>query len=290
MGLGGFLRKLFGGAGPGRGVADLAQRLEVTPEALARVEPRYREFAIPKRRGGTRRIAAPEPELKALQRRVLRRVLAGLRTHPAALGFERGRSIVDHARHHLRPVVLVRLDLRDFFPATGARRVEAYFRAIGWNREAAAMLTRLCTHAKGLPQGAPTSPRLSNLVNIRMDARLAGLARKHHAVYSRYADDLAFSFDRDDRARTRAVIRAAKRIVADFGYALHTKRKLHIRRRYEQQRVTGLVVNEKIALPRAVRRRLRAVEHHLAHGRPATLTPAQFAGWQAFRAMVENRA
>jgi retron-type reverse transcriptase len=276
--------------GSGHGVEELASRLGWDAADLLAVRPSYREFAVPKRSGGTRRLCAPEDSLKALQRRLLRRLLGRLKCHPAATGFQPGQSIATHARRHVGRAVVVRLDVKGFFPATRASRVHHYFRKIGWNRPAAGLLTRLCTHQGGLPQGAPTSPRLSNLVNYRLDCRLAAMARKLGAGYSRYADDITLSFSTDDRWRIRYLIRFVRRVANEAGYQLHGTRKLHIRRRHQQQRVTGLVVNAGVRLPREVRRRLRAVEHHLRTGRPATLTREQLAGWHALQHMIVVQA
>ena len=143
-----------------------------------------------------------------------------------------------------------------------------------------------CRKALALPQGAPTSPRLSNLTNYAMDARLSGQAAACGATYTRYADDLTFSFAADSRQAVRKVIGGTKKIVGDYGYRLHQKRKLVIRRRHQRQMVTGLVVNARPALPRQTRRRLRAIRHHLAAGRAATLTAEQLAGWDALETMI----
>ena len=288
MGLGDLLRGLF--ASKGLGVAELARRLGISPEDLRKVQPSYTEFTVPKRSGGTRTICAPDRALKAVQRRILRRLLGRLRAHPAAMGFERGRSIVTNALPHVGKAIVLRMDLKDFFGTTSARRVRDYFRRIGWDRETGELLTRLCTHKAGLPQGAPTSPRLSNLVNHRLDARLAGLARRFGAAYTRYADDLTFSFAKDDTAAVRAVIRTTETIVRSAGYVLHKRRKLRVSRAYRRQPVTGLVVNEAANLPRERRRWLRAVEHRLATGRQASLTPAQLKGWRALQGMVERQS
>lgn len=286
------LKDLFASVfkGSGHDVAELARRLDIDETELRAVRPAYRTFTIPKRSGGTRRIDAPDRELSNLQRRVLRRLLARLRAHPNATGFERGCSIVTNAVLHAGKAVVVRMDVKEFFPTTRARRVEQYFRRIGWNREAGALLMRICTHHGTLPQGAPTSPRLSNLVNYRLDARLAAMAHRFGAGYTRYADDMTFSLERDDRAGVHNVIRATKAIVANFGYKLHQHRKLRVRRRHQQQHITGLVVNERVNLPRATRRRLRAIGHHLSTGRPATLTEQQFAGWRALQQMIARQS
>lgn len=289
MSLGNLLGRLFSGPDDGHPVEELAARLGVHAEDLRAIRPTYREFTIPKRSGGARVIAAPDDELKAVQRLILRRVLTDWHVHGAATGFRRGHSIVTNALLHAGKAVVVRMDLRDFFPSTDARRVNQYFQRAGWNREASGLLERLCTHKGGLPQGAPTSPRLSNLVNYRLDARLAGLAGRFGATYTRYADDLTFSFSADDAESIHAVIGMTKHIVGDEGYRLHGRRKLHIRRWHDRQLVTGLVVNAGVALPRETRRWLRAVEHRLATGKPITLSEAELAGWRSLCAMIEKQ-
>ena len=213
-----------------RSVADLAKWLDVPEEQLRDwragqpPDPRgrdfyYSEFTIPKRHGGSRSIQAPSEGLKALQRRVLHRLLNPLPMHPAATGFVPGRSIVHNARPHLGQGVVINIDLADFFPSITAERVQKAFRGIGWNKQAASVLTNICTYQGRLPQGAPTSPAISNLVCRRLDERLAALVagRKAHEVrfrspqtgelmkraqeadsssghYTRYADDFTFSF------------------------------------------------------------------------------------------------
>jgi retron-type reverse transcriptase len=205
--------------GSGYGIDELARRLGCDAATLAAVEPSYREVYVPKRSGGKRLLCVPDDNLKAIQRTILRRLLGRLRCHAAVTGFQRGESIVSHARRHVRRAVVVRLDLKDFFPSTRERRVYRYFRKIGWNRPAARLLRRLCTHRAGVPQGAPTSPRLSNLVNYRLDCRLAAMANKLGAGYSRYADDLTFSFTVDDRDVIQYLIRFARRAAHEEGTA-----------------------------------------------------------------------
>src|SRR5262249_33968570 len=152
----------------------------------------------------------PEARLKALQRTILHRLLRRLRAHPAAMGFERGQSIVHNAALHVGRKVVIKLDLVDFFPSTRAGRIERYFRRVGWNGEAAALLTRLCTHEGGLPQGAPTSPRLSNLVNWLLDSRIDRFVRRRKGSYTRYADDITISFPKDYPRRVRGAIQRVR--------------------------------------------------------------------------------
>jgi RNA-directed DNA polymerase len=197
-----FLKSLARGFKRERTPADLAAWLKV-PEADLRAWLTdsapwsrgydYTRFTIPKRHGGVRQIEAPGDKLKDLQRRVLRRLLNPLRAHPAATGFVRGRSIVHNARPHVGRGVVINLDLADFFPTITAERVAQCFRARGWNAEAATILSRICTNEGRLPQGAPTSPALSNLVCRKLDVRLAALAAYHKGSYTRYADDITIS-------------------------------------------------------------------------------------------------
>lgn len=241
---------------------------------------------IPKRDGSTRLLFSPNPRLKLLQKLLLRKVFARLKVHPACIGFRRGASTLTHARLHLGQAVVVRIDIKNFFHLTKAQRIYDYWRRIGWDHSSAYLIRLFCTRRNGLPQGAPTSPILSNLVNYRMDARLAGLAKKSNAIYSRYADDLIFSFAVDNRRFIRGVIRRVVKILGESGYHMN-RAKLRVMRQHNRQLITGLVVNKKVQLPRKTRRWLRAVEHHIKHGKAATMTREQLAGWKAYQQMLD---
>jgi len=276
--------------GDGLGIDELARRLDLSERELRNHLPRYTPRDIPKRTGGTRRLLVPDDRTKQLQRVILHRLLAKLRAHHAAMGFEEGRSIVDNAAPHVGRAVVIRMDIVDFFPSITAERVEWYFRRVGWNAEAATLLAQLVTHDGGLPQGAPTSPRLSNLVNFYMDVQLARFAAKRKGVYTRYADDITFSFPKDYPKRVRGVVLKTYRVLKAHGYRMHKRKKLHIRRAHQRQVVTGLIVNDggRPRLPRKTRRWLRAVEHRLRTGGEASLTEEQLAGWRALRHMIES--
>jgi len=269
---------------------ELARRLDLPLSELTDQTPVYRDARIPKRGGGVRRLRIPDETTKRIQRRILRRLLTRLRSHPAATAYERGRSIVDNALPHQAMRVVIRCDVVDFFGSTRSERVVDYFRRIGWGAEAAALLTRWCVDGDGLPQGAPTSPRLSNLVNFGLDAELSQFAARYHGAYTRYADDITFSFPRwMARRRPRSALDRAKRALRRRGYTMHRRRKKSIRRRHQRQCVTGLVVNDKVQLPRERRRWLRAVMHNRMTGMPVTLTDAQLHGWLGLRQMIERQ-
>jgi hypothetical protein len=269
----------------------------------------YTRFHIPKRRGGTRQIEAPGDKLKDLQRRVLRRLLNPLPAHPAATGFVRGRSIVDNARPHAGRGVVINIDLADFFTTITAERVAQVFSALGWNDEAAAILSRICTNEGRLPQGAPTSPALSNLVCRKLDVRLSRLVARYGGQYTRYADDLTFSlpaFGRNKRLRpkprgrpplkrpaarpvSRGLLTRVRGILEEEGFRIQMKKKVRVLRPHQRQTATGLVVNRTVNLPRAVRRRIRAMQHHERGGRLDEAGRRRLRGWEALLSMVQRQ-
>lgn len=289
----------------GHSPEELARRLGMSLEELERFPVAYHEFFIAKRSGnGRRKINAPEESLKRLQRRILKRLLGRLEMHPAATGFRKGESFVKNAARHCGREVVIHIDLVDFFPSISAERVEYYFRVIGWSRSSSECLTRLVTYQSGLPQGAPTSPCLSNLVCRSLDSRLSKYLRRYQAVYTRYADDMTISLN--DSQSVRNMIEVVLRIIRSEGFRPHVSRekKLDVRRQHQRQTVTGLVVNEKVNLPRETRRWLRAVAHR---GRQAwlplhaqssmdrnrskqpTISREQFDGWLGLIQMVRQQ-
>lgn len=276
--------------GLGKDIEALAQRLRLTPDELRSFEPKYRLASIPKKRGGRRRLDIPDHKTKTLQRTILRKLLRNLKTHSCAMGFDPGVSIAHNAAMHTGQAVVIKLDIKDFFPATTKERVEQYFRRIGWDAECAALLARLVTHNGGLPQGAPTSPRLSNLVNYVLDCQIERYVLKHKGTYTRYADDITVSYPEDWPRYVRGTVQKVRRVCRRHGYTVHTRKKLRIVRQHQQQRVTGLVVNDKVNLPREKRRWLRAVEHRHRVGGRASLTEEQLAGWKALQQMIAQQA
>jgi RNA-directed DNA polymerase len=259
-------------------------------ERMAPVEPlrHYRYRWMAKRSGSLRLIEAPKPRLKRLQRRVLDTILARIPPHDAAHGFRPGRSVLSFVVPHVGRSIVLKMDLRDFFVSISAARVIAVYLTAGYPEPVARLLTGLCTntiprevwdqagelHGDGtraaaswqagrwyrrphLPQGAPTSPALANLVAYRLDARLAGLARAVEADYTRYADDLVFSGgEAFAKSIDRFPIHAAA-IALEEGFAVQ-HRKTRVMRQGIRQRAAGIVINQRINLPRDDYDRLKA--------------------------------
>lgn len=273
---------------------DLAQAMGLSLEELrflaferrvSRIS-HYRRFAMPKKTGGERIISAPMPRLKRAQYWVLDNVLARAPVHPAAHGFLKGRSIVSNAAPHVGRAVVINVDLKDFFPSIAMPRVKGVFTQLGYSGQVATALALLCTEAatetvsvdgetfhvahgpRALPQGAPSSPALTNILCRRLDARLQGAAAKLGYSYTRYADDLTFSGGDDTRKLAGKLLWRVRQIVIDEGFTPHPH-KQHVMRDSERQSVTGIVVNEKPAVDRDTLRRFRATLFQVEKDGPA---------------------
>jgi RNA-directed DNA polymerase len=293
------------------GVADVARLVGIEPDQIDRflrpgTEPGsgYVEFEIPKAKGGTRRIAAPRTPLRKIQRIILDQILAQMPMHDACHGFVKGRSTVTNARPHQGAALVVKLDLKDFFPTVHYRRVRGLFQHIGYNEAAASVLAGLTTYRPKLdddqviwpgilPQGAPTSPALANLACRRLDKRLDRLAAKYGATYTRYADDLTFSFqDASAAPRLGRFFWWVDAICQQEGF-LERPDKRRVLRNKHQQRVTGIVVNAGVHVPRADRKRFRAILHNCKkHGVASQAKgrsdfEAYLAGYAAYVRMVD---
>ncbi|MGD9611795.1 MAG: retron St85 family RNA-directed DNA polymerase [Kiritimatiellia bacterium] len=220
----------------------------------------YSRFEIPKSNGSPRAIAAPQPPLLRVQNWILAKILSKVSPHRYATAFIPGRSILDNARPHAGRSIVIRMDLKDFFPSIAYRDVRRVFEKMGYPYRAAAFLANLCTLDGCLPQGAPTSPAISNLVALSMDKRFAGLRKKLKFRYSRYADDLAFS---SQDPRLPQLIPFFKQIIREEGYVVNDDKTRIMRQGYRQS-LTGLVLNVKPNLPRRQARLLRAMAHRMA--------------------------
>jgi hypothetical protein len=270
----------------------------------------YRRFAIPKRGGGERAIWAPLPRLKAAQHWILHQIAEKLPVHGAAHGFLPGRSTRTNAAAHTGARVVLKMDLKDFFPSVTLRRVKGIFRKAGYREQIATLLALLCTEApreiveldgqtyyvalgpRCLPQGAPTSPALTNTLCLRLDRRLTGLARRFGWRYTRYADDLTFSLPSSHRGKPGlgTLIGQVRRIVEAEGFRLRPD-KTRVHRHGGRQQVTGLVVNGNgpPRVPRRLRRQLRAAIHNLGQGKRLKEgeTIGRLAGYAAYVHMTD---
>lgn len=244
----------------------------------------YKRFKLKKKRGGFRVIQTPTQEIKYLQRWILFNILDKLTTHTNCTGFEKEKSIKQNAEFHLKSEAILKIDLMRFFDTINEKRIYGIFKNIGFQKNLAVSMAKICTiepdekfiksfkkneiqikdfivnNKEGvLPQGAPTSPKLSNLVTLKLDKRLLGLALKNQLNYSRYADDITFSGSVEKLKKIKKII--YKIIQEEKFFVNYSKTKLLIRG--NPFFVTGLSVNnDKVTIPR---KRKINIEHHLYH-------------------------
>jgi retron-type reverse transcriptase len=290
----------------GAALAVLADLRSIARTAREQRHRHYRYSWIPKPRGGHRLVEAPKPRLRGVQRAILDGIVRVITPHEAVYGFRAGRSVVDAARLHVGRAVVLRVDLQSFFASVRAARVAGIFRTVGYPEGVAYTLAGLCTHRSPndvlaqaptdardrldlerlrtphLPQGAPTSGALANLAAYRLDVRVSAYARRLGATYTRYADDIVLSSD--DRAiahsATTVVARLAT-IAADEGFSLNF-RKTRVMTAADRQHVTGIVVNDKLAVPRKEVERLRAILHNCRRDGPATQNRDEHPDFRAY--------
>jgi RNA-directed DNA polymerase len=244
-----------------------------------------------KNTGSIRLIEAPKPRLKAIQRKILAEILECIPAHPAAHGFVKARSIKTFAAPHAGRRIVLRMDLCNFFPSIRGGRVQALFRTAGYPERIADLLGGICTNAgprdvwksavgsvdpvalhelrqlyawPHLPQGAPTSPALANLCAYWVDRRLSGLALAAGAVYTRYADDLAFSGDEGFERSVERFATHAAAILLEEGFEVH-HRKTRIMRQGVRQYLAGVVANQHVNVVRADFDRLKATLTNCVH-------------------------
>ncbi|MEW6736310.1 MAG: reverse transcriptase family protein [Acidobacteriota bacterium] len=245
----------------------------------------YVRFKIPKKTGGERVISAPMPRLKEAQTWILHNILEKVPLHAAAHGFCEGRSIVSNAKPHVGAEAIINIDLKDFFPTISYKRVKGLFRTLGYSEAAATIFGLLCTEPdveevildgktyyvalmdRHLPQGAPTSPAITNILCRRLDRRLAKMAAELGFTYTRYADDLTFSASGDSLRNICNAMERIKSITAHEGFVIHPN-KTRVLRHSRQQEVTGLVVNTKLNISRRTLKRLRATLYQIEKDGP----------------------
>ncbi len=253
----------------------------------------YHNYYVPKKSGGKRLISAPKPKLKATQNWIKKHILDKINPSESVHGFIKQRSILTNAEPHQNKNLVISLDLKDFFPSISYKRVKGLFQKLGYSEQLSTIFALLTTHNevdklnvdgevyyaqkveketgkayRFLPQGSPASPAVTTLIAYKMDKRLEGLAKKMGFTYTRYADDLTFSSDLELNNSTDKIIGSllyfVKKVVTSEGFEVHPD-KTHIMRKGNQQKVTGIIVNQnaenKLGIDRKTLRKFRAFLH-----------------------------
>ena len=263
-------------------IEDVADLLEVDLSHLRYYlywmpdEQRYSSFTIPKKSGGVRTICAPNSSIKILQHKLNQVLQCVYQPKPSIHGFVSKRSIVSNAEAHMgrKRKYVLNIDLEDFFPSINFGRVRGMFMKYPYElpEEVATVLAQICCFENQLPQGAPTSPTISNMICAKMDSQLQHLAQENRCFYTRYADDITFSTSMPnfphELAETRSyptglqleVGSELNRIVTENGFKINSS-KVRLQTSDRRQEITGLVVNEKPNVPRKFIRQIRAMLH-----------------------------
>ncbi len=234
-------------------------------------DQKYKTFCIPKRNGGEREISAPISAIKTIQRRLSDYIYQHYEVKSCAHGFAKGRNVVSNATRHRNRRWVVNVDLKDFFPSIHFGRVRGVFLAHPFNcsEEAATLLAQICCHQGRLPQGAPTSPIVSNIVCRQLDNRLLDFAKANKLVYTRYADDISFSTNlkeipealgRLDAAGAFSLGKELRGIIESCAFQIN-EAKVHCCSRHNRQMVTGLVTNRIVNVPRDYVKQIRCMLH-----------------------------
>ena len=236
----------------------------------------YHHFLMPKKTGGVRQIAAPMPRLKRAQYWVLENILNPIILSGSAHGFVTGRSIISNAKPHVGNDLVINLDLKDFFPSIGFGRVKGVFKNLGYCNVVSTILTSICTESEieqiemdeqiyhvatsdpKLPQGAPTSPAITNILCRKLDKRIKGAADSLEFNFTRYADDLTFSANNKDDSAVQKLLWRIRSIIKDEGFTINDS-KTRLMRKHKHQEVTGITVNKKLNVDRKTVKRFRAL-------------------------------
>ncbi|MBN1367296.1 MAG: RNA-directed DNA polymerase [Dehalococcoidales bacterium] len=221
-----------------------------------------------KRAGGYRRIEAPKRFIKVIQKWIYFYILCTRELPETVTGFVRGKNIFSNAKLHIPNKNLMVVDIKDFFPTINNKEVYEVFKSFGFPWRVCTLLSDLCSLNGRLPQGAPTSPALANLVFKPVDLELQDLAKRWNCTYSRYADDIAIS---GNNTFSNKDIKSISDILKQWGFNINHK-KTRIVGSGGSQILTGLVVNTSGLPPRNKRRRWRAMFHQ------ASVNPLKYSG------------
>ncbi len=213
----------------------------------------YRYYNISKKNGkGTRKIMEPLPNLKSIQYWILNNIIETIKPSAYAKAYVKKRGLKQNLRFHTNQKKVFSLDIKNFFPSIKYSSVVSVFTNIGYSEELSIYLAKLCCLEKELPQGAPTSPYLSNLIFKEIDDEISEYCKLNTIRYTRYSDDLTFSGDFDDNKLYKFI----KSTLSEKSFELNDD-KTRLMLRSNRQIVTGIVVNDKPQLDKETRRKIR---------------------------------
>lgn len=256
-------------------VNHLLKLLDISPEEEKkylysdnRKKNLYYEYNIPKKNGGVRKIEVPDEKIKLIQKAINRVILSNFNMPQSCMGYMKGKSIVDNALPHVSAITLMKFDIKNFFPTINLKKVVGQFRYFGYGKNVSKYLGYLCVNKDFcLPQGAPTSPMLSNLVCIKLDKRIEAFCKKYNLNYTRYADDITISsLEKLSRLKCEYIKSFVDMVIVEEGFIPNQEK---YRRFVNGQalKVTGITVNTKANVDKKIIRELEnAIRYILKYG------------------------
>jgi len=256
---------------------DVARILNIEEDSLRyflygiRPDNMYKEYTVPKGKGGVRTISSPNKKLKMIQRKLNKVLSEVYKVKPSSYGFVLGRNCIKNAQNHNRKKYVLNIDLKDFFTQIHFGRIKGMLEKEPYNigKEAALVVAQIVCYKGKLPQGAPTSPIISNMICSPLDTQLTKLAKKYKLVYTRYADDITFSTYKNEFPEEIAYLSDGEVILGDELIEIINRNsfeinmeKISLRNKHERQEVTGLVVNEFVNVKREYINKIRAILHN----------------------------
>lgn len=253
---------------------DIYEYLDEKPETIKditdNIHRHYLSYGIKKRRGKTRRIDAPQEQITQIQKKILYKILYKYKPHPIAHGFVKNRGPKTNALEHVGADLLITIDIRNFFNSINEYQVKntleyLFNKRLPYDKASTddiEILTRLLTYKGRVPQGAVTSPALSNLFMLPYDKKLKALQKRYKVKITRYSDDIAISTKNYDGFKIKDLLDDVREILRYAGLNIN-KQKTKVRRRYHRMKVTGIIVNQKTNIPRENWRNFRACLHNL---------------------------
>jgi RNA-directed DNA polymerase len=273
--------------------ADLKTKYPILKNAVNFKETHYQSMKIRTKNGKLRTIHNPSKVLRYYQKQIVENYLKEATAHKCCTAYQKGKDLKTNVVPHKNSTYFLHIDIVNFFDHIKFPQIHKLFTDIIQNKYEAKIYTELCTLNGRLPQGAITSPSISNVVNYKMDSRIYGYSKKHNLVYTRYADDITLSSN--DLASIQRALFVVKEILQDEGYKINT-RKLRISKPGVQRKVTGLLINEdqEIRIGRKKYRELRSTIYNYKNNTSITRKEnrvlfQRIVGWLSYLNVVDEK-
>ncbi len=273
--------------------ADLKTKYPILKNTIKFKENHYQSKNICTKNGKLRTIHSPSKALRYYQRQIVENYLSKTTIHKCCTSYQKGKGLKTNVLPHANNTYFLHIDIVNFFDYIKFTQVHKLFTDLIEDKYEAKIYTELCTLNGRLPQGALTSPSISNAVNYKMDSRIYGYSQKHNLVYTRYADDITLSSH--DLASIQRALFVVKEILQDEGYKLNTK-KVRISKPGVQRKVTGLLINEdqEIRIGRKKYRELRSMIYNYKNNISITRKEnrvlfQQIVGWLSYLNVVDEK-